>query len=118
MTTRLSISTGFRKTAEGIELTGRAIGGLVMLIVLTSGFIAFIARTAHPVQQREFQDTVKAIRNDLLSTAGDAKTAAQNAQAVSCWLARYPAGLCDNVPRAMQAGEPRDGTTTHGRRNP
>lgn len=112
MTTRLSLNPGVRKTAEGIELTGRALGGMMALIALTSGFIAFIARTSHPVQQREFVDTVRAIRGDIQSIAVDAKSASQKSQAVSCYLARYPAGLCDDVPRAMQAGAARDGTTT------
>lgn len=116
MTTRLSLNPGVRKTVEGIEFTGRALGGMVVLIALTSGFIAFIARTSHPVQQAEFRDTVKSIRTDIQSIAVDAKSASQKSQAVSCYLARYPAGLCDDVPRAMQAGAPRDGTTT--RRTP
>lgn len=104
------MTKGFKQTAEGIELsyrTAMAIGGfLVFLITMVTLGVRKNDLIAGAVQRPEFTDTTAAIRRDLTVVGNDAKVAAERAQSVSCYMAKYPAGLCDNVtrPGVQQAG--------------
>lgn len=105
------MKSGFRRTAEGIELTTRTATGLIALAALIVGATVFVTRkldaASGAVPRAEFHDTTRALRNDLTAATTDARDAAQQSTAVSCYIAKYPVGLCDKVPRATQAGTPR-----------
>ena len=61
-------------------------------------------RTAVPA--REFQDTTLALRRDIRAIAIEAKEAAVRTTSISCYIAKYPAGLCDDVPLAQRRRSP------------
>lgn len=105
------MTSGFRRTAEGIEVTHRTVRALVGLAVLVAGAVAFGLRTTDKVhgavQQAEFRDTTRAIRSDLQSLGDELQRTSRATLALQCRQADYPAGFCDDVPRARAAG--RDG---------
>jgi hypothetical protein len=100
-----------RKTAEGIELTHKTVRGLVGLLALLVAAVAFTLRTSDrvtgAVQRPEFIDTTKAIRRSVHDVTTSLEKTAKQSFSVQCYLAKYPVGLCDDVPRTLQAGQQR-----------
>lgn len=105
------MTSGVRRTADGILLAhgvGKAVVALILLLALIIGWVMTTGARAHSaVPQAVFLDTTAAIRQDLIGVAKDARDAAQSNRAISCYMAKYPIGLCDDVVRPQQAGRPR-----------
>lgn len=102
---------GIKKTAEGILFTTGVLKSLGWLLIVSASAVTYMVRTGDhilsAVPRREFTDTTAALRRDMTKIATDAKEAGERSTSIGCYIARYPAGLCDNVPRAAQPGRAR-----------
>jgi hypothetical protein len=122
----MGMTSGVKKTSEGIELSASAFRALVAFgafLVMLAGFGAKVfaksTRIDHAVQQDEFRDTTRAIRSDMQLVRGDIRALSVSIEktsrtflALQCRQTDYPAGFCDDVPRSSppapsQAGKPR-----------
>ena len=124
----LKLDPGFKKTAEGIIFSYSTVKSLVGLLALVAAVGVFVLRQQDKIEgamQRgefrtvraeiitEFRDTTRAIREDIRAVGAaaeaanraaetanrTAESAAKKSNAISCYTAKYPAGLCDDVPR-------------------
>src|SRR5690349_14461265 len=99
----MPMTTGMKKTADGVVFTVGVLKAFGWLLVASVAAIGYALRTsdlifsALPV--RQFYDTTAALRRDISIVAREAKEAGDRSTAVSCYIAKYPAGLCENVPR-------------------
>ena len=85
-------------------MTTRTVVGLwtlaALIVVATVVVVRKVDAADGAVQRSEFHDTTRALRADLTNAATEAKNAAEGARAVSCYIAKYPAGLCEGVTQA------------------
>ena len=98
--------SGVKRTADGVVFTVGVLKAFAWLAVASIAAIGYAIRTSDlilgAVPMRAFSDTTAALRRDITIIAREAREAGDRSTAVSCYIARYPAGLCENVPRAIQ----------------
>lgn len=94
-----------RQILDSTALVRIALGALTAAALLGAAAIRKADQVTNAVPRPEFLDTAKAIRQDVSTAAVRAEAAARQATSVSCYIAKYPAGLCDDfIPRPAQAG--------------
>jgi hypothetical protein len=100
----MSLPVGVKKTAEGFVFTVGVLKGLGWLAVVAVAAVSYAVRTNDRIRtavpERAFHDTTAALRRDLKAIAFETKQASDRATSIGCYIARYPAGLCDDVTRA------------------
>jgi hypothetical protein len=101
-------SAAVKRLAESATITRLALAALLAAVLFGMATVRKSDQITNAVPRREFLDTTHAIREDVSTAASRAEAAARQATSVSCYIAKYPAGLCDEfLPRPAQAGSTR-----------